>query len=114
MRKIPAMVDMARTPAEVKAADEPSAPTYPYGLTLCLCNEELEKLGLDGECEVGDLLHVHAMAKVTSVSKMDNESSGPSCRVELQIVSMVGENEDDENEAAEPTPAATRRNRLYG
>lgn len=115
MRKIPAMVSMRRTPAEKTeaVAAMSDGPDYPYGLCISLCNDELEKLGLADEVEVGDMLHLHCMAKVTSVSKSDSEMSGPSCRVELQITDMVGEDEDSENSAVD-TPASTRRTRLYG
>lgn len=117
MNKIPAMVDMRRTPAEKTEATQAvnDAPDYPYGLSISLGKDELEKLGLTGdEVEVGDMLHLHALAKVTSVSKHDNDSTGPDCRIELQITNMVGESEDDENREADPTPAAARRSRLYG
>lgn len=116
MRKIPAMVSMRRTPAEKTEAASPTMdqPDYPWGLCLSLCQDELEKLGLSDEVEVGDMLHIHAMAKVTSVSSSDNEASGPQRRIELQITDMVGEDEDSENEAVDPMPASTRRSRLYG
>lgn len=120
MKRIPAMVDMRRTPAEKADAASPlnDVPDYPYGLSLSLCETELEKLGLDDDdVQVGDMLHLHAMAKVTSVSKNDSEAGGPCCRVELQITNMVGESEDDENEEAdkaETTSASARRSKLYG
>lgn len=123
MRKIPAMVDMRLTPTEKteefgspSTCTQPSdwRPNYPYGLSISLTQVELDKLGLSAEVKVGDMLHLHCMTKVTSVSQSDNESSGPSCRVELQITHMVGEDEDSENEANEPTPAPERRRRLYG
>jgi hypothetical protein len=116
MKRIPAMVSMRRTPAE--KAEEKAAindgPEYPWGLCISLCQDELDKLGLAGEVKVGDMLHLHCMAKVTSVSESDSEMSGPSCRVELQITDMVGEDEDSENAEAESTPAPERRRRLYG
>ena len=62
-------------------------PVYPYGCCICLCNEELDKLGLDSDCSVGDEL----MAVVRFEVKMVSESKGPdgpNCRVELQIVAM--------------------------
>ena len=120
-RVIPAMVDMKRTPAEkTKEADQmiptpASRPDYPWGLCISLTQEELDKLDLDDEVEVGDMVHLHAMAKVTSVSKTDNEATGPCCRVELQITHIAAEDEEEENEedeVAEDRPS--RRSRLYG
>ena len=66
---------------------------YPPGLCICLCEEELEKLGLEADCEVGDAIHINAMAFVTSVHKSENNS-----RVELQIKYMAVEDEQSEVE----------------
>jgi hypothetical protein len=101
------MVDMAREPEEIKedmpqVAEAPSAPVYPYGLCLALTEDELEKLGLDGELpKVGMMIHLSAMAKVTSVSQNEREMPDGGkkncCRVELQITHLATENEDDED-----------------
>lgn len=118
MRKIPAMVSMKLTDEDRNKegyggpCDSTGGPVYPYGLTISLTDVELSKLGLLDDVQVGDLLHIHAMSKVTSVNKTENEKFGAQCRIELQITDMVGEDEDSENDDA--TPAATRRNRLYG
>lgn len=117
MRHIPAMVDMRRTPAEAAEAADPvaSAPLYPYGLCLCLCTDELQKLNLDDEdVEVGDFIHMHVLAKVTSVSKTDTETAGPQCRVELQITNIAAESEDDENEEADEAEGRRGPSKLYG
>lgn len=109
MEKIPAMVSMARTPAEKQEAVSEMTPTamnqpdYPYGLCLSLCEDELAKLGFQqNELQVGDMVHLHCMATVTSVSNHDNASSGPSSRVELQVTHISAEDEDSENEDNEP------------
>ena len=97
------MVDMSMDDDEKAEAVSPSLgiPKYPYGLSISLCEKELEKLGLeDGDLEVGDMLHLHCLAKVTSVSSNEYES-GSHCRVELQICYMSGEDEDEENEEEE-------------
>lgn len=116
------MIDMARTPeekeesAELTMATMPSPdsmPTYPYGLCLSLGSDEMEKLGLDGDCQVGDLLHFTAMAKVTSVSMSDSEFSGPDCRIEMQIQQM-GVPEDESTETPDPTPGQLSRPKRYG
>jgi hypothetical protein len=95
------LVDMARSTEEKISAIEESMPVptqaadYPWGLRLSLDEADLEKLGLDASCEVGDTLHFVGMAAVTSVSK--NEFNGThSCRVELQVQRMAVENEDEE------------------
>ena len=81
----------------VKPMPLDEVPDYPFGLRICLTQEDLDKLGLDADCEVGDLLDMRCFATVTSVSK--NEVNGkPSCRVELQIEKIAVENEMDEDD----------------
>lgn len=80
------MVDMARTDDEMEemmGGDVYTPPNYPGGLCISLTHNELSKLGLDADCEVGDLLHAVCMAKVTSVSKTED-----SCRIEMQIIDI--------------------------
>ena len=96
------MVSMARTPAEKKeAAAEMAAPVadsmpdYPWGMSICLTNEELDKLELDGDCSAGDVIHLVAFAKVTSVSMRD-EGGKQDRRVELTITDLAVEDESTE------------------
>lgn len=91
------MVDMARDMKEEMQAI-PAEAIYPYSLCIALTNEELEKLDLDDDCEVGDLLHMICMAKVTSVNK--NEGG---CRIEMQIFDI--ETLEDENTEYKPRVA---------
>ncbi len=75
----------------------PDKPDYPYGLQICLTHREFEKLGLDpAEAFVGGICHLHALARITSVSANDG-ASGSSCRVEMQITDLAIESEDEEN-----------------
>jgi hypothetical protein len=69
-------------------------PDYPYGLCICLTHEELAKLGLDADCDVGDVLRFMAEAVVTCKSASDSEMGGPMCRIELQIQRMAVSDED--------------------
>lgn len=97
----PPMQDMALTPKEQAEISQPDPPKYPYGLCISLCQDELDKLGIEqDDVEIGSTLHLFCFAKVTSKSCNDNEVSGPTCRVELQITSIAAESEDDENETA--------------
>ena len=64
---------------------------YPPGLRICLCDGELEKLGLDADCEEGDYIHIVAFATVISVHKENGQK-----RVELQIEKMALEDESKE------------------
>ncbi len=92
------LIDMARTAKEMTESAFPimNTPLYNYGLTLCFDHETLEKLHLDDDVEVGDMLDIRAMAKVTSVSKNDT-GDGEKCRVEMQITHLgIPENESTE------------------
>lgn len=107
------MVDMARSPQEVKkdlspapmSSPDSSEPVYPYGLCINLSEEEIDKLGIDtGDCCIGDMIHLFAMAEVTSVSEHKTKTADGSekqcCRIELQITHLGLEDEDREEMAA--------------
>lgn len=108
MEKLSHMVDMALTPEEQekRSTGMPmsvmgDAPKYPYGLSICLTQDELEKLDVDfGDWEVGDVFHLHALTEITSISQNET-TDGKNCRVELQITRLSGEPEDAENEESE-------------
>jgi hypothetical protein len=101
------MIDLKRTKEEKKesVAESPidAVSDYPYGLCISFDEDTLEKLGLEEEdVEVGDMIHIHALGKVTSVSRYDNETNGPCSRVEVQLTNMVGvEDEESEDEESE-------------
>lgn len=102
MRKIGKMIDMADTAEKPETAEvAPMSPRYPWGLCLRLDEKQLAKLDLDADCEVGDMIHLFAMAKVTSVSSSDREGGEPSHNIELQITHLALEDEDDENEMSD-------------
>lgn len=96
------MKDMSKT-REQKAEHEEKmmAPSternYPYGLCLHLDACTLENLEVEGDDmpEVGDMIHLMAMAKVTAVRINDTEA-GPDRCVELQITHLALEDEDEE------------------
>lgn len=82
-------------------ASSDNMPKYPWGLSIRLTQHEIEKLGIDkDDWEVGDVFHLHALAKVTSISEHETEGS-KNCCVELQITHLAGESEDAENEEAD-------------
>lgn len=107
MEALPNFVDMAKTPAEIaedKAEIEEQKfvePIYPYGLSICLTQEEIDKLDLDEDVAVGDYLHIHALAKVTSVSSREMSDGEADRRVEMTLTHIAAESEDEENEESE-------------
>lgn len=91
------MVSMEMDNKEKLEYASPSPPRYPYGLCLSLCEEELDKLNIDkNDIGHGDMLHLHCLARVTSVSSNENDD-GEHIRVELQVTHIAAESEDEEN-----------------
>lgn len=70
---------------------------YPCGLSITLTQDEINKLDLDDNPDVGDIVHLCALAKVISVSKDDREH-GCETRVSLQITHLGLEDGDDDGD----------------
>lgn len=68
-------------------------PDYPYGLRICLTNRELEKLGLDADCDIDDLIDMRCFGIVTSVSKNPGPDGETQNRVEIQIQKIALQDE---------------------
>ncbi len=102
------MTDMTRSDEEKSAARmegmfPPSiehTPDVPPGLCIHLTHDDLAKLDLEDDCEIGDLLHCTIMAKVTSISK-NSDGGGNKCRIEMSIIAMAVEDESTEDPAEE-------------
>lgn len=79
----------------------PQQPDYPYGLKIALTERELEKLGLEADCSVGDLIDMRCFATVTSVST-EQRGGKTTARVELQIEKIALEDEATEMPSEDP------------
>ena len=95
-------VSMARDDDDMLDAVMPmpvkDMPQFPYGLRICLCEEELDKLeevGFQDDFQVGEIVDIRALGRVTSVSS-DETPSGKRRRVEIQLQDIAVEVEDDE------------------
>lgn len=74
---------------------------YPYGLCVSLCKDELEKLEIDFDsCCIGDFLHLHSLAKITSKSNNETEE-GDNPRLELVLAFLEVEDEGREDAEAD-------------
>lgn len=105
-------------PVPVMGLDgKPGKPRYPYGLRISLEDAQLKAIKLDpADCMMGGVVHIHGLARITSVSLNETES-GQHSRVELQIEEMCCiESEDAENREADDAMGgrAARRRKLYG
>lgn len=95
------MISLARTPEEIKK-DMPSVsveqaaayegPRYPWGTSLRLEKDTLDKLGHADLPAVGDVFEMCIKVRVTSVSQSENESTAGATSenkcVELQVTDM--------------------------
>lgn len=119
MAKLNPMVSMKRDEESIFDAMPMTSPlvakeTFPYGLQITLTHDEMEKLELDpADAKVGGMIHLHALARITSISQ--NDMGGKKCcEVRLQIEDMCVESEDRENEEEDDEAMEGRRmSRLY-
>lgn len=115
MMTMPAFVDMAMDPEETKEVspmpDMGAQPIYPWGLSIRLTQDELEKLDMEDECEVGDLVCFKSLAKVTSVTKNDT-TEGSKTNIELQIIGIELDGCHDEDDE-DTMPAKIDPSKMY-
>ncbi|MBL4860747.1 MAG: hypothetical protein JKX96_07805 [Acinetobacter sp.] len=71
---------------------------YPYGLSINLDADTMEKLGID-LMDVGSDVEFTASAKVTSISEQESEGSEKSQNMSLQITDMYIDKSHDSNVA---------------
>jgi hypothetical protein len=77
---------------------------YPYGLSLSLDEDALEKLGVDvGDFKVGDELAIVAKVSVDSLSSNSTVAGGESARVGLQITDLCLEDAASKAQSAADT-----------
>ena len=86
------LISMKLTPEEQKhEAMETmmaSKPEYPYGLRIDLCDESVEKLGIEKLPEIGSTMLVMAKCEVCCVSERKDEDGETDKQIGLQIVEM--------------------------
>lgn len=99
----------AEAKAEVSYDAESDRPEYPYGLTICLDDESLAKLGLKTLPDVGAVMYLEARVKVCSKSQYERQD-GSDSNLSLQITDMeLTETDDDE-----PKDTRTAAQKVYG
>lgn len=71
---------------------------YPYGLRLCLNDDQCEALGIVGPIKAGTVVQVVAMATVvrcTESTELDGDDTGNDIALDLQITDMALEGPAD-------------------
>lgn len=104
------MISMKLTAAEAKAdtmlgSTDDDLPQYPYGLSICLDDDILAKLGITELPPVGTVMQLTALVEVCSISQYENQD-GADKSMNLQITDM-----ELANGNGAPKPIA---NRIYG
>ena len=100
------LIDMKLSPKDKKeemnerTAGPDAMPDYPYGLTLNIDQDELDKLGIS-ECEVGDELNISAVGKVTMCRHSAVEGRDPEGSMTIQITQLEVKDADEMAEAVE-------------
>lgn len=85
------MADMKLSGAERNRTASPSAyetPPYPWGLSIRLENDALEKLGIKSLPAPGECFVIHAVADVESSSESKSKDNEGDRAVQLQITHM--------------------------
>lgn len=101
------MKDMRMNAAEKKDFHSPESiiddkPEYPYGLTITLNPESLEKLGIDAKSlKMSQAFKVIAEAKVKEIREVKENGDVQEFSVELQLCEMDVEKEETEKTADE-------------
>lgn len=87
------LVSMKLSVAEAKAetmlgSSDDDLPKYPYGLSICLDDDTLAKLGITDLPAVGSTMQLVATVEVQSVSQYENQK-GADNNLNLQITDMA-------------------------
>lgn len=108
-------VDMSRTPTEIKEESSPMAniSKYPWGLSISLGQDELEKLGLDAsDFEIDGSYPASIMMKCKSISSNEDVTGERNC-VEFQITHIAGDLEEEANEPEEKSDLPSLKKHGY-
>lgn len=101
-------LDAAESKEEASVGGDADRPEYPYGLTVCLDNEALAKLGMKDLPDVGEVFVLEARVVVCSKSQYERQS-GSDNNMSLQITDMALAESDDE-----PKDRRSAAEKIYG
>lgn len=85
------MINMKMSKEEAQEEVAPTAadaPEYPYGLTICLDEESMAKLGLTELPKVGTPMQITALVTVCSTSQYSTQGGEDEKNLSLQITDM--------------------------
>lgn len=85
------MINMKTSKEEAQEQMQPTAadaPEYPYGLTICLDEESMAKLGITELPKVGTQMQITALVTVCSTSQYSTQGGEDESNLSLQITDM--------------------------
>jgi hypothetical protein len=85
------LINMENTPQEAQQMVNPTAsdaPKYPWGLSICLNDDSLDKLGVKTLPAVGTEVTIVAKATVAATRESATEGDGSQASMDLQITDM--------------------------
>lgn len=85
------MMNMKMSPKEAKELTNPTpadAPQYPYGLSISLDEEAMQKLGITALPKVGESMQLVARVEVCSTSQYSTQGGEQESNLSLQITDM--------------------------
>ena len=84
------LISMENTPQQAQDQVSPTAdaPKYPWGLSICLNDDSLDKLGVKTLPAVGTEVTIVAKATVSGTSEYSTEGEGSRASMDLQITDM--------------------------
>lgn len=80
--------------SQPSVAELGSGPDYPWGISLTLEDASLKKLGIEELPEAGEKCMIHAVGKVTRVSKSANEKKTDRS-IDVQITKLALIHDED-------------------
>lgn len=94
-------------------APDADRPKFPYGTSLYLDDKALEKLGITEMPDVGTMLNIQAVGKVTGTSEREYEG-GSHRTLDVQLVQMGCEEGEEPAEPEEKQTFGDAAKTLYG
>ena len=93
------MVNLEMTKAEKKREmdykpDPATAPSYPWGTAMDLEAKLVKKLGLES-MDSGDMVHIYAVGKITTIRAVDKGKSDKAVSMTIQFQEMSVESPED-------------------
>jgi len=86
---MPQLKNMKIRRGENVLSDAPEENRYPYGLSISLDDDSINKLGINAMPKVGEVFEMVSKVEVTNVSQNETVDGGVERRIGMQITDMA-------------------------